>query len=68
MKKFAQIFMAVAVVAVVALTLNSCGAPKAAAPDEKLVEMYCSGPQYLSDARALRFTAVGISMDQMTSK
>jgi len=60
--------MATMVIAVVVIAVTSCGAPKAAVPDEKLVEMYCSGPQYLSDATALRFTAIGTSMDQMTSK
>jgi hypothetical protein len=68
MKKISKILMSVAVVAMVAVTLSSCGAPKAAVSDEKVVEMYCSGPQYLSDATALRFTAIGTSMDQMTSK
>jgi hypothetical protein len=68
MKKFAQFLMATMVIAVVVIAVTSCGAPKAAVPDEKLVEMYCSGPQYLSDATALRFTAIGTSMDQMTSK
>src|SRR3989339_847537 len=68
MKKIAQFLMATMVIAVVVIAVTSCGAPKAAVPDEKLVEMYCSGPQYLSDATALRFTAIGTSMDQMTSK
>lgn len=73
MKNVVKQFFSVMMVAGLATALVSCGSSKPAAqapapPDEVEVVMYCNGPEYQSDATALRFSAIGTSMDQMTSK
>jgi len=55
------------------LTLGSCGGSKSSTKvtppnDEVEVNVLCSGPEYQSDATALRFSAISSSMDQMTAK
>ncbi|MEZ7884994.1 MAG: hypothetical protein QMB39_07025 [Bacteroidales bacterium] len=48
---------------------TSCGSSQVApGADEVIVQTYCSGPEYMTNATALRFSAIGASMDQMTSK
>lgn len=72
MKNVAKQLLSLMVVFSLATVLISCGSSKPAAqaapPDEVEVVMYCNGPEYQSDATALRFSAIGTSMDQMTSK
>ena len=52
--------------------LSSCGSSRKMAnktpAGETLVHVYCSGPQYQSDAQAFRANAVGESMDQAISQ
>lgn len=73
MKNVAKQFLSLVVVASMVAFLPSCGGSKKAATapapsDEVEIVMHCSGPEYQSDATALRFSAIGTSMDQMTSK
>ena len=73
MKLEFKYFLGMIAIAGTALALSSCGSSKPVAatpavPDEVRVVMYCNGPEYMSDKTALRFSAIGTSMDQMTSK
>ena len=74
MKREIKYFFSMIAVAGIAIALSSCGsskpvvAPAPVVPDEVRVVMYCNGPEYMSDKTALRFSAIGTSMDQMTSK
>ncbi|MDD2963742.1 MAG: hypothetical protein PHQ65_01495 [Bacteroidales bacterium] len=73
MKNVAKQMFSFMVAVSAAAILTSCGGSKPAAqapapPDEVEVVMFCNGPEYQSDATALRFSAIGTSMDQMTSK
>ncbi len=65
MKKILIFITLFAAISATAL-LSSCGSTKI--KGERNVDVHCSGPRYLSDATALRYTAIGTSMDQMTSK
>jgi hypothetical protein len=64
-----QLFTALAVIGIT-IALVSCGSSKKTKtpPNEVDVVMYCTGPDYQSNAKALRYSAIGTSMDQMTSK
>jgi len=50
--------------------IYSCKGKKEVAPPdgEVLVNTYCSGPEYFSNAEFFRANAIGESLDQMTSK
>ncbi|MEI6138064.1 MAG: hypothetical protein WCP85_02295 [Mariniphaga sp.] len=67
-------FLSMIAIAGTALVFSSCGSSKPVVastpvvPDEVRVVMYCNGPEYMSDKTALRFSAIGTSMDQMTAK
>ncbi len=67
-----KLFLTLAIVAGIATILISCsGSKKVAktgADDEVKITMYCSGPEFQTSAKAFRFSSIGISMDQMTSK
>jgi len=55
----------------VALMATSCKTTQKITPQssgEVEVLTPCSGPEYQSDAKALRYSAIGESMDQMTAK
>ena len=73
MKSKVKYFLGAVATVGLAIVLYSCGSSKPvvkapAPPDEVEVVMYCNGPEFLSDKTALRFSAIGTSMDQMTSK
>jgi polyhydroxyalkanoate synthesis regulator phasin len=73
MKCEIKYFFGMIAIAGTVLALSSCGSSKPVAatptiPDEVKVVMYCNGTEYMSDKTALRFSAIGTSMDQMTSK
>ena len=69
-KKLQSLFLGIGVL--LAAGLNSCGsaekAVSAKAQGEKLIEVYCTGPDYQSDKKHFRASAIGESMDQMTAK
>lgn len=48
----------------------SCKTKQLAQPESGEVEIkvYCAGPEYVSDSKAFRYSAIGESMDQMTAK
>ena len=53
------------------LILSSCKTSKSITPKddgEVLIQTYCTGDEFKSNAKALRFSAIGESMDQMTAK
>jgi hypothetical protein len=52
----------------VASTSCKSSKPAGVLEDEVLISTYCSGDEYLSTAKQLRFTGIGESMDQMTAK
>ncbi len=65
---FTALFMAAIVLAAM---VSSCGSSKKLAQmpeDEVLVNVYCSGPEYQTNAEAFRYSAIGESMNQMTAK
>lgn len=72
MRKQALAVMSVVVTAVVLGTvLSSCGGPKAITPasrGEVEVIVPCAGPEFQSNSKALRYSAIGESRDQMTAK
>ena len=54
----------------IVFSLHSCGTAKkiAASNDEVLISTFCSGDDYASTSKALRFSGIGESMDMMTAK
>jgi len=52
--------------------LSSCGSSEkvasAKSQGEELIEVYCTGPDFQSDKKHFRASAIGESMDQMVSK
>jgi hypothetical protein len=59
----------VVILAVLSIPVTSCRSSKNAIPSgETEVILPCSGPDFQSNKKALRYSAVGISMDPMTSK
>ncbi|MDE5422969.1 hypothetical protein L3073_12195 [Ancylomarina sp. DW003] len=52
--------------------LSSCGSSEKVASTksqgEELIEVYCTGPDYQSDKKHFRASAIGESLDQMVSK
>ena len=67
--KFSALLMSVLTLS---FMLSSCGSSRKMAnktpAGETLVHVYCSGPQYQSDAQAFRANAVGESIDQAISQ
>jgi hypothetical protein len=61
---FANLVMIVALVAAV----SSCSTSKKIADDELVLTTHCSGGEFQSNSKAFRYTGIGESMDQMTSK
>ncbi|MCF8303193.1 MAG: hypothetical protein K9I94_07965 [Bacteroidales bacterium] len=62
--------MLLAVIFVLPALLTSCGGSKKAAkaPDEELIEQYCTGPDYFTTDDYFRDNAVGESVDQSIAK
>lgn len=59
------------VLGVVGFGMMSCKSKKALAPKdfgEVEIKTHCSGPEYQSNKKAFRYSAIGESMDQMTAK
>lgn len=56
----------------IATVFNSCKAKEEAmsskAQGEQLIEVYCTGPDFQSDKKHFRSSAIGESLDQMVSK
>ncbi|MEI7675590.1 MAG: hypothetical protein WCJ03_02315 [Bacteroidales bacterium] len=55
----------------VVLMMSSCKSSKGVTPTEAgevLIQSYCTGDEYKSTPKALRYSAIGESMDQMTAK
>lgn len=55
----------------VVLMMSSCKSSKGVTPNEAgevLIQTYCTGDEYKSTPKALRYSAIGESMDQMTAK
>ncbi len=53
------------------LIMSSCKSSKGLTPKEAgevLIQTYCSGDEFKSTTKALRYSAIGESMDQMTAK
>ena len=53
------------------LMMPSCKSTKVLTPKDEgevLIQTYCTGDEFKSTAKALRFSAIGESMDQMTAK
>ncbi|MCX6307465.1 MAG: hypothetical protein NTY32_01080 [Bacteroidia bacterium] len=70
MKKNLLKFSSLLLLAGTIVSMYSCGSTKKAAvsEDEVLISTYCSGNEYVSNSKALRFSSIGESMDQMTAK
>ena len=53
------------------ILMSSCKTTKVLTPKDEgevLLQTYCTGDEFKSTAKALRFSAIGESMDQMTAK
>lgn len=68
-KNFLKLYSLILLVGTV-VSLYSCGSSKKGvfSKDEVLISTYCSGDDYASTAKALRFSGIGESIDQMTAK
>ncbi|MCK9618728.1 MAG: hypothetical protein M0R21_12940 [Lentimicrobiaceae bacterium] len=69
---FTKLFVGLLLIVGISIISQSCKSSKKAATlkdqEETEISVLCAGGEYLSDAQRLRFSAVGESMDQMTSK
>lgn len=71
-KSFFKLATGLMMVGATVMMVSSCSSSKKAASPKEMGEVeittFCSGDKYMSDSKALRFTAIGESMDQMTAK
>ncbi len=59
------------IIGVISFSMMSCKSKKAVVPKdlgEIEIKTHCSGPEYQSNKKAFRYSAIGESMDQMTAK
>ncbi len=69
-KSFLKVATGVLIVSAMSLMFVSCKTAKVVAADSGEVEVKtpCAGAEFNSNSKALRFSAIGESMDQMTAK